>query len=124
MIKKGDKTNCPHCGEMTIVKQVTEMDGWTKKCEILTCALCGKKIADVQPETEQDEKNDKLSALSALLGGETFEKPSVSLNQSDRRFCKDCKFAVRNAFVIRCELSGNVVEAMDDCGKFEKRADI
>ena len=123
MIKKGDKTTCPHCGEMTIVKQVTEMDGWTRKGEILTCALCGKKIADVQPEAEQTEKNDKLSALSALLGGETFEKPSVSLNQSDRRFCKDCKFAVRNAFVIRCELSGNVVEAMDDCGKFEKRAD-
>ena len=124
MIKKGDKTTCPPCGEMTIVKQVTEMDGWTKKGEILTCALCGKKIADVQPEAEQDEKNDKLSALSALLGGETFEKPSVSLNQSDRRFCKDCKFAVRNAFVIRCELSGTVVEAMDDCGKFEKRTDI
>ena len=123
MIKKSDKTTCPHCGEMTIVKQVTEMDGWTRKGEILTCALCGKKIADAETETEQAEKNDTLSALSALLGGETLEKPSVALNQSDRRFCKDCKFAVRNAFVIRCELSGNVVEAMDDCGKFEKRAD-
>ena len=75
MIKKGDKTTCPHCKEMTIVKQVTEMDGWTKKGEILTCALCGKKIADVQPEEEQSVQNDKLSALSALLGGETFEKP-------------------------------------------------
>ena len=121
MIRKGDKTTCPHCGEMTIVKQITEMDGWTRKGEILTCALCGKKIADVQQETADAPKDDKLSALSALLGGETFEKPTVSLNQEDRRFCKDCKFAVRNAFVIRCELSGNVVEAMDDCGKFQKK---
>ena len=121
MIKKGDKLVCPHCKEETFVKQVTEMDGWTKKGEILTCALCSKKIADVQPEEEQSGQNDKLSALSALLGGETFEKPSVSLNQSDRRFCKDCKFAIRNAFVIRCELSGSVVEAMNDCEKFRKR---
>ena len=121
MIKKGDKLTCPHCNEMTFVKQITEMDGWTKKGEILVCALCNQKIADVQEESEPEKKADKLSALSALLGGETFEKPTVSLNQEDRRFCKDCKFAVRNAFVIRCELSGSVVEAMDDCEKFQKR---
>ena len=123
MIKKGDKLTCPHCNEITFVKQITEMDGWTKKGEILVCALCNKKIADVQEEAAAEEKEDKLSALSALLGGEKVEKPKVALQQEDRRFCKDCKFAVRNAFVIRCELSGNVVEAMDDCGKFEKRAD-
>lgn len=121
MIKKGDKTTCPHCKEITVVKQVTEMDGWTKKGEILVCALCGKKIADVQKDEEAAQKDDKLSALSALLGSETIEKPEVSLDQADRRFCKDCKFAVRNAFVIRCERSGSIVEAMDDCDKFEKR---
>lgn len=123
MIKKGDKLTCPHCNEMTFVKQVTEMDGWTKKGEILVCALCNQKIADVQDESEPEKKADKLSALSALLGGETVEKPEVSLSQSDRRFCKDCKFAIRNAFVIRCELSGSVVEAMDDCEKFRKRVE-
>ena len=121
MIKKGDKTVCPHCNEMTFVKQITEMDGWTKKGEILVCALCGKKIADVQQESEQEEKDNKLSVLSALLGGETVEKPEISLNQEDRRFCKDCKFAIRNAFIIRCELSGSIVESMDDCEKFRKR---
>lgn len=121
MIKKGDKTTCPHCNEMTIVKQITVMDGWTKKGEILACALCGKKIADVQAPIETEQKNEKLSALSALLGGETIEKPSISLEQADRRFCKDCKYAIRNAFVIRCELTDSVVEAMDDCDKFQKR---
>ena len=121
MIKKGDKTTCPHCNETTIVKQVPEMDGWTKKGEILVCALCNKKIADVQDEKTEDTKSEKLSAFSALLGGETLKKPEISLDQEDRRFCKDCKFAIRNAFVIRCELTNSVVEAMDDCEKFQKR---
>lgn len=121
MIIKGDKLVCPHCKEETFVKQITKMDEWTKKGEILVCALCNEKIADVQSETAKEEKQDKLSALSALLGGETLEKTEVSLNQEDRRFCKDCKFAIRNAFVIRCELSNSVVEAMDDCEKFQKR---
>jgi protein-arginine kinase activator protein McsA len=121
MIKKGDKTTCPHCNETTIVKQVSEMDGWTKKGEILVCALCNKKIGDVQDEKTDDTKSEKLSAFSALLGGETLKKPEISLDQEDRRFCKDCKFAIRNAFVIRCELTNSVVEAMDDCEKFQKR---
>ena len=121
MIKKGDKTICPHCGETTLVKQITEMEGWTKKGEILICALCSKKIADVQTEEKAEEKQDKLSALSALLGGETLKKTEVVLDQADRRFCKDCKFAIRNAFVIRCELTNSVVESMDDCEKFQKR---
>ena len=120
MIKKGDKMQCPHCGEMTFIKQKTEMDGWIKKGEILVCALCNQKVADVSEE-KGTVSADKLSALSALLGGETIEKPTVTLNQEDRRFCKDCKFAIRTAFVIRCELSGKTVEAMDDCGKFQRR---
>ena len=120
MIRKGDKMKCPHCGEMTFIKQKTEMEGWTRKGEILVCALCDQKVADVSEETASTS-TDKLSALSALLGGETVEKPKVSLDQADRRFCKDCKHAVRTAFLIRCELSGKSVEAMDDCDKFQRR---
>ena len=122
MIKKGDKMQCPHCGEMTFIKQKTEMDGWTKKGEILVCALCDQKVADVSEEKETASA-DKLSALSALLGGETIEKATITLDQADRRFCKDCKFAIRTAFIIRCELSGKTVEAMDDCGKFQRRSE-
>ena len=121
MIRNGDKIQCPHCGENTIVKQITEMDGWTKKGEILVCALCGEKVADLPETPTESVQKNSLSALSALLGGETVEKTEVALNQEDRRFCKDCKFAVRTAFVIRCELTGNSVESMDDCVNFQRR---
>jgi hypothetical protein len=121
-IKKGDRINCPFCHEETIVKQEIEMDGWTKKGEILLCALCGKKLADAADDDPKEQKTGaNLSALQALLGGETLQKVEISLDQKDRRFCKDCKFSVRNAFIIRCGLSGKTVESMDDCDKFQRR---
>lgn len=121
-MKKGDRLKCPHCGEETFVKQEILMDGWTKKGEILVCALCGKKLGDAGAEPERtDSSSGKLSALQSLLGGETVEKPVVDLSQSDRRFCKDCVHAIRNAFVFRCALTGSEVGSMDDCGRFRRR---
>ena len=120
-LKKGGKTVCPFCKEETLVKQEIEMDGWTRKGEIFVCALCGKKLGDVTKESSEQKTGTDLSALQALLGGETLKKVEISLDQKDRRFCKDCKFSVRNAFVIRCGISGNIVESMDDCDKFQRR---
>ena len=120
-LKKGGKTICPFCKEETLVKQETEMEGWTKKGEIFVCALCGKKLGEVPAGSKGEQKKSDLSALQALLGGETLEKVEVSLDQKDRRFCKDCKFSVRNAFVIRCGLTGKTVESMDDCEQFQRR---
>ena len=121
-IRKGDRITCPFCHEETIVKQEIEMDGWTKKGEILLCALCGKKLADAAGSDSKGQKSGtELSALQALLGGETLQKVEISLDQNDRRFCKDCKFSVKNAFIIRCGLSEKTVESMDDCDKFQRR---
>ena len=120
-MKNGDKIMCPHCGEETFAKRKILMDGWTRKGEVLVCALCGKKLAEAADEPAAEAKSGDISALHALLGGETLAKPSVSLSQSDRRFCKDCIHAVRNAFVFRCDLTGNEVESMGDCGQFRRR---
>lgn len=125
-MKNGEKTVCPHCNEETFVKQAVEMEGWTKKGEIFVCALCGKKLADVQSEKNEScdqPAESKLSRLQSLLGGESIEKISTSLDQQDRRFCKDCIHAVKNAFIIRCGLSGKNVEPMDDCEKFQHRTE-
>ena len=120
-MKSGDRISCPHCGEDTFVKRKILMDGWTKQGEVLVCALCGKKLSDAEDCSDSAAGSADISALQSLLGGETLEKTSVSLNRSDCRFCKDCAHAVRNAFVFRCELTGNEVDSMGDCGRFRRR---
>ena len=81
MIKKGDKLTCPHCNEMTFVKQVTEMDGWTKKGEILVCALCNQKIADVQDESEPEKKADPINNRTIKIYSIAFP-PYISCRPS------------------------------------------
>ena len=63
----------------------------------------------------------KTNALAALLGGDDTEKIANPFEQTERRFCRDCKHRVMNAFRIYCSLHDRDVGPMDDCPQYEKR---
>jgi hypothetical protein len=129
-MKRGDRLECPNCGQSTIAKEKVVMDGWTAKEKILICTLCGEKVGEI--ETDADSRtetgNSALSGLSALLGEEPQEKIKLTAEGSERQFCRDCVHYVAHPFLSRCELHKKNVNPMDDCpdyiqNKKEENAD-
>ncbi len=114
-MKPGEQFCCPHCGENSFLMKEAVMEGWKKTGDVLKCVSCGAVIENVVPETAEQEKSDaqtrKRDALAALFGEEPAEK----------RFCRDCKFRVMNAFRIRCMKHDKDVNPMDDCEDFVRR---
>ncbi len=120
-MKAGDEWNCPLCGKNSFLKKESLMEGWIKKGEVLKCAACGAVAEEITENTAAVPENMvKSNALSALLG-ETLEKTVNPLESVERRFCRDCKFRVMNAFRIYCTKHDKDVNPMDDCPDYEKR---
>lgn len=122
-MKVGDSWDCPHCGNSSFLKKESVMDGWTKVGEVLKCASCGVLVEEIREASAAtaEPAAAKTNALAALLGGDDTEKIANPFEQTERRFCRDCKHRVMNAFRIYCSLHDKDVGPMDDCPQYEKR---
>ncbi len=121
-MKVGDPIQCPHCGADSFLKKESVMDGWTKVGEVLKCASCSAVIARVQESESGTKKaSDAAERLKRFLGAEKEETLHLSLDQADKRFCKDCVNLIQHPFVLRCSLDGRAVNPMDDCDRFQAR---
>lgn len=122
-MKIGDEIVCPHCGKDSFASKKTEMDGWTKVGEIFVCAACGAKLADCNDSATENRASDAhtpaLSSLAAALGVEETNKPSMTVSEDEKRFCRDCVHFISHPFLNRCSLLGQEVAPMDDCDKFK-----
>ncbi len=100
------------------------MDGWVKKGEVLKCAACNALVEDLTAAAPSADKSAEIkaesNALSALLG-ETLAKTENPLESVEKRFCRDCKHRVMNAFRIYCSLHDKDVSPMDDCPDYIRR---
>lgn len=126
-MKVGDSWDCPHCGNNSFLKKESVMDGWTKIGEVLKCASCGALVEEIKEEAAGPAASSaapKSNALAALLGGDDTEKIANPFEQIERRFCRDCKHRVMNAFRIYCSLHDKDVGPMDDCPQYEKREQL
>jgi len=124
MMKPGDSWDCPKCGRNTFLKKTSVMDGWTKKGDILSCASCGEKVADLAESPAAGER-EKAAAqkLSGLFGGETVAKVTIDSDASEKSFCKDCALLVPHPFLLRCSKHNKEVNPMDDCPDFVRKQD-
>ncbi|NOY74594.1 MAG: hypothetical protein GXP32_02240 [Kiritimatiellaeota bacterium] len=126
-MKPGDEVICPHCGKDSFASKKTLMDGWTKLGDILVCAVCGAKLADLDGDGNRDAGKDggdggsrPTSSLAAALGVDEVERPTLDAAEDERRFCRDCKHYISHPFMDRCSLLDKKVAPMDDCDRFER----
>ncbi len=118
-MKSGDKINCPHCHQETVLKEKVVMDGWTQTGKFLGCAICGGKIAEIEVEIENGQRESKkLSGLASLLGEDAEPVPVIITAGGVAQFCRDCLHFVRHPFFNRCEMHKKEVNPMDDCPDF------
>ena len=125
-MKPGESYNCPKCGKNTFLKKVSVMDGWTKLGDILACASCSAKVADLNStvlETEK-EKTTSVSKLASFLNTEEEKKPQIKAAENEKRFCKNCMHFIVHPFLSRCSRHGKDVNPMDDCPDYRPRKDI
>ena len=122
--RKGQQIECPHCGQDSLVKIETEMDGWTKAGEFYACALCSHKLADIvagEPKVDLEAKAKSLEKFADFLGTKPSEKDEVVEDDGERRFCRDCRHFLLHPFLTRCVRFDKDVAPMGDCPDFETR---
>ena len=121
-MKKGDRIECPHCGNDAFAVKKTLMDGWTNLGEVLACSACGEKVGDIGEEAESPKKNIAKSALADFLGVEEEEKKVLSATENEKHFCRDCIHYLKHPFLTRCSLHDKDVNPMDDCSDFKRNS--
>jgi hypothetical protein len=118
----GESFFCTRCGRESVAKAKRVLDGWTVVRECLACAFCGAEIPETEEAVGKTGAMDKLAALASLLG-ETPVRPPTLGNETESRFCKDCRHFLRHPFLSRCLLHNQATEPMDDCTDFTPRPD-
>ncbi len=119
-MKAGSMVNCPHCGGLSVVKSVPEMEGWRVTGGKLVCALCGAKLGEPEPEAPDPESGAR-QRLSALLGGEEKTEAAVLDDGSGRDFCCNCRHLIASPFRLVCGRSGGDTDPMASCRNFEAK---
>ena len=118
-----EKIICPVCGEPSMAKLKTQMDGFRKVGEVLVCMMCNAELEPYRAETAAAvAETRKLNDLGVLLGAVPVARARLTAADDEKRFCKDCAHFMPHPFVDRCDIDNHPVEAMDDCDKFAKRA--
>lgn len=125
-MKPGDEVKCPHCGANSFLVKKPVMEGWTKRGDILACASCGAKVADlaaaVLVDAPQDDGSKKqLDKLASFLGTSKVEHQTLRVDEKEQRFCRDCQHFIAHPFLNRCGLRNLNVNPMDDCGDFQTK---
>ncbi len=120
-MRPGDKITCAKCGSESVLVKKTVMDGWTKKGEMLACALCSVKVADYQEGSELRATGESTDKLASFLGVDKIKHKRIEVKESEKRFCRDCAHFISHPFHDRCSLRNIDVNPMDDCPKFSGR---
>ena len=122
-MKPGDEIDCPHCGKNSFLSKKTVTDGWTKKGEILVCASCSEKIADLESPIGnlQSAGTSSTSALANFLNTEAEKKPELEALDGEKQFCRDCENFISHPFMDRCSQHNKEVNPMDDCPDFKRK---
>ena len=110
---------CPHCKEDSFAKKKNIMDGWKVAKVVQICALCGRELPEEKGDAPAPE-TAKSSALSALLGGETLEKVTLT-GTADRDFCRNCVNFIEHPFRTLCALDGSEADPMGSCKSFQPK---
>lgn len=125
-MKPGEAYNCPQCGKSSFLKKVSVMDGWKKVGDILACASCSAKAADLNstvPEPER-EKTKSVSKLASFFNAEEEKKPKIKAEENEKRFCKNCMHFIVHPFLNRCSRHEKDINPMDDCPDYSPKKDI
>ncbi|HOK04120.1 MAG TPA: hypothetical protein P5270_01255 [Victivallales bacterium] len=120
-MKAGDEIQCPHCGKSSFLKKTVIIDGWTKKGEVLSCAVCSAKIADLKSENAAEDKKNFDKLASFLNENEKLPKIEIKSDENEKRFCKDCSHFIKHPFNDKCGLHNKFVNPMDDCKEFKRK---
>lgn len=117
-MKTGDRAQCPHCGQDTVVKEKTLMDGWTALGKVLACAICGEKLGEIEDAEKTEPRAAAMDTLKALLQAEEEARPVIEAAEDEKRFCKDCAHFINHPFITRCGLHDRPADSMEDCPRF------
>lgn len=123
-VNVGDSFDCPSCGQSSLIKVITKMDGWTAVGQIFTCAICGHELGSVTPpeKAESENKDNSISRLADFLS----EVPTAHVKADEvlgvtediQRFCKNCHHYYRHPFMDKCLFHKRPVDPMGDCPDF------
>ena len=119
-MKANDRICCPFCGENTVVKEKRSFADWKLSAPELVCALCGKKLGDVQEE-ESSSASDARNRLSALLGGGEPENISLAPAKEHRNWCRNCVHFTAHPFKSLCARTRQETDPMGECAFFEDK---
>ena len=120
-MRPGDKFKCPKCGSESVLVRKPVIEGWTKKGEILACALCSAKAADYQEGADLRPTSESTDKLASFLGVEKTKQKRIEVNDKEKRFCRDCAHYIVHPFHDRCSLRNTNVNPMDDCPQFSAK---
>ena len=123
IMQPNEKITCPFCGETSMTKLKSRLDGFQKVGEMLVCMLCGADLGSYENPSAGDvaREDKKLYDLGMLLGAAPAARARLAAATDEKRFCKDCVHFLPHPFVDRCDLDNHPVEAMDDCANFSLR---
>ncbi len=119
----GETIQCPCCGEKSVVKSRTKMNGWTKVGTVLVCALCGAELGAPEERTAAAAVRRKSDSLASLLGEGAEFTPGADLTPDENygRFCRNCVHFLAHPFKTLCSKYNRPADPMGDCPEFEKR---
>lgn len=127
MTAQDKKVICPSCGEETVPQRrvITPLDGnFSVKREEFHCLFCGGLLpGKVENTTARVDNSPNKSSLKELLGisGDEPRKTVISVQDCEKRFCRDCKFYVAHPFLSRCDRHKCAADPMGDCPDFIRR---
>ncbi len=123
-MKANQAITCPACGEKSIAKAKTLLDGFRPAGEVLVCMLCGAELGKAEDAaTAPAAASPACGALAALLGGGESAKPTLRREAGEGRFCRDCDHYLVHPFLSRCTLKQCEVNPMDDCPQWRPKKD-
>lgn len=125
----GMSIDCPVCGQSSVVKLATRMDGWTVVGRYYSCALCNAELGpacdasdlSVSNTTHRNQSLDRLAAaLSQEAPKKVDAKALLEVDLETSHFCKDCRHFYKHPFADTCLLHRRRTNPMDDCPQFER----
>lgn len=105
MNQVGKKVICPGCRQETVLKVTKKYDGFTPVGEARTCPFCGYEFGEAEPEKVKERV------------------PGWIHDRGLKRVCHRCRHYVVNPFVQKCGLTGEEVDALDNCSQFSPHPD-
>lgn len=128
MSTPGNRIICPHCGEATPPQRKIRENqpGGFAVEEIFCCLFCGG-VLNIKAEQEpviQSKTQENHAGLKSFLGIDDdyeTEKDILHVCESEKRFCRDCRFYVAHPFLSRCDKHKRSADPMGDCPDFVRR---